>query len=104
MLSEFNYNYKSDEFYNSDERTKASSESNTFDKENSVNKASEYHDFIKEHQAGTTKEKETNLKSLPLRNEFRKLEAISWVELNLLFCVFFENVRKKMAMNTNLEL
>ena len=57
MMSEFNYNYKSDEFYYSDEGTKASSESNIFDKENSVNKASEvseYHDFIKEHQAGTT--------------------------------------------------
>ena len=61
MMSESNYNYKSDEFYYSDEGTKASSESNTFDKENSVNKASENHDFIKEHQAGTTKEKETNL-------------------------------------------
>ena len=61
IMSEFNYNYKSDEFYYSDEGTKASSESNTFNKENSVNKASEYHDFIKEHQAGTTKEKETNL-------------------------------------------
>ena len=31
MMSEFNY--KSDEFYNSDEGTKASSESNTLDKE-----------------------------------------------------------------------
>ena len=61
MISEFNYNYKSDEFYHSDEGTKASSENNTFNKENSVNKASEYHDFIKEHQAGTTKGKETNL-------------------------------------------
>ena len=59
MISEFNYNYKSGEFYHSDEGTKASSESNTFNKENSVNK--EYHDFTKEHQAGTTKEKETNL-------------------------------------------
>ena len=29
------------------------------------------------------------------RKEFRKLEAIPWVELNLLFCAFFKDGRKK---------
>ena len=62
MMSEFNY--KSDKFYYSDEGTKASSERNTLEKEKKFSRQgpSEYHDFIKEHQAVTTKEKNLTLK------------------------------------------
>ena len=56
MMSEFNC--KSDEFYYSDEVTKqALKVTHLIKKKNSLDKALEYHDFIKEHQAVTTKEK-----------------------------------------------
>ena len=94
------------EFYseNSGEGRKASSENSEFDKENkietSVDKALEYRDFIEQQQTKSTTEKtKSNLKIwgkfCHQRNEFRKLEAIPWVELNLLLCAFFKDARKK---------
>ena len=93
------------EFYSesTDKGTKTSSENNKLEeetKENSVDKASEYRDFIEQQQARNTTEKtKSDLKIwgkfCHQRNEFRKLEAISWVELNLLLCAFFKDVRKK---------
>ena len=93
------------EFYSesTDEGTKTSSEDNKLDeetKENSVDKASEYRDFIEQQQARSTTEKtKSDLKIwgkfCHQRNEFRKIEAIPWVELNLLLCAFFKDVKKK---------
>ena len=93
------------DFYSesTDEGTKTSSENNKLDgetKENSVDKASGYRDFIEQQQARSTTEKtKSDLKIwgkfCHQRNEFRKIEAIPWVELNLLLCAFFKDVRKK---------
>ena len=93
------------EFYSksTDEGTKTSSENNKLDektKEDSVDKASEYRDFNEQQQARSTTEKtKSDLKIwgqfCHQRNEFRNIEAIPWVELNLLLCAFFKDVRKK---------
>ena len=85
------------EFYSksTDEGTKTSSENNKLDektKEDSVDKASEYRDFIEQQQARSTTEKtKSDLKIwgkfCHQRNELRNIEAIP--------CAFFKDVRKK---------
>ena len=95
-MSEFNSK-------STDEGTKTSSENNKLDektKEDSVDKASEYRDFIEQQQARSTTEKtKSDLKIwgkfCHQRNEFRNIETIPSVELNLLLCAFFKDVRKK---------
>ena len=92
------------EFYSqsSGKGRKASSENSELNKENkietSVNKALGYRDFIEQQQTkSTTKKTKSDIwgKFCHQRNESRKLEAIPWVELNLLLCAFFKDVRKK---------